>query len=46
MSAEGKDKLISALNEDIRSLWDNDHTASDYLFGENMRKLTFVQETL
>ena len=36
ISAEKKDKLKPALNEDIRSLYDNDHTASDYLFGENI----------
>ena len=36
ISAEGKDKLKLALNEDIRSLSDNDHTTSDYLFGENI----------
>ena len=36
ISTERKDKLKPALNEDIRSLRDNDHTTSDYLFGENI----------
>ena len=36
IAAERKDKLKPALNEDIRSLCDNDHTASNYLFGENI----------
>ena len=36
ISVESKDKLKPRLNEDTRSLCDNDHTTSDYLFGENM----------
>ena len=36
MSAERKDKLQPALNEGIRSLCDNNHTISDYLFGVNI----------
>ena len=35
-SPERKDKLQPALNEDIRSLCDNNHTISDYLFGVNI----------
>ena len=33
ISAERIDKLKLTLNEDIRSLCNNDHTTSDYLFG-------------
>ena len=36
VSAERKNKSKPALNEDIRSLCDNDHTTSNYLFGENI----------
>ena len=36
ISTERKDKLKPALNEDLRSLCDNDHTTSDYLFAENI----------
>ena len=36
ISAERKVHLKLALNEDIRSLCNNDHTTSDYLFGENI----------
>ena len=35
-SAARKDKLKPALNENLRSLCDNDNTTSDYLFGENI----------
>ena len=31
ISADRKDELKHALNEDIRSMNDNDHTTSDYL---------------
>ena len=34
ISAENKGKFKPAPNEDIRSLCDNDHTASDYSFGK------------
>ena len=36
--AERKDESKPALKEDIRSVSDNDHTTSDYLFGENISK--------
>ena len=36
ISAERKDKLKPALNADIRSLCQNDHTTSDYSLGENI----------
>ena len=36
ISAERKDKLKPAPNEDARSLRNNDHTTSNCLFRENM----------
>ena len=36
ISGEWKDKLKPVLNEDIRSLCDNDHATSDYLFEEDI----------
>ena len=36
ISTESKNKLKPALNEDIRSLRENDHTTFDYLFGGNI----------
>ena len=36
ISAERKDKLKPTLNENIRSLCDNNNTTSDYLFGKNI----------
>ena len=36
ISVESKNKLKPRLNEDTRSLCDNDRTTSDYLFEENM----------
>ena len=36
ISTERKEKLRPALNEDIRSICDNDYTTSDYLFGDNI----------
>ena len=36
ISAERKDKLKPAPNEDARSLRDNDHATFNYVFGENI----------
>ena len=45
ISAEDKDKFKPAPNKDIRSLCDNYHTASDYLFGKNISEsLKLIKE--
>lgn len=45
-SAERKDKLKPALNEDIKSFCSNDYTTSNYLFGENIGELKVCQGRL
>ena len=45
LSAERRDRLKPALNKEVRSLCDLEHTSYEYLFGENMNKsLKLVKE--